>query len=240
VSSIQNYFWLGEKMEIYNIEEPKLGIILYRNAIPEDLNIPERLESVLKDSTHDLFKWKEALVGYNEKMPDYRDCWDLKMSPGHWAHLTPEFEEIKKAYEDVDSILKTCLSDYEKRFNFKMEFMEAINFVKYKEGNHFSVHTDHGFSYTCTLSSVAYLNDGYEGGELWFPYMNLKFKPQKGDIVFFPSTYIFAHASLPVTSGTKYSAVTMFDYNDKNHKDDQLSKYSISPENDQTKLTKLS
>jgi hypothetical protein len=70
--------------------------------------------------------------------------------------------------------------------------------------------------------------------------MNLKFKPQKGDIVFFPSTYIFAHASLPVTSGTKYSAVTMFDYNDKNHKDDQLSKYSISPENDQTKLTKLS
>jgi hypothetical protein len=158
-------------MEIYNVEEPKLGIILYRNAIPEDLNIPERLESTLKDSTHDLFTWKEALVGHNEKMPDYRDCWDLKMSPNHWQYLTPEFEEIKKAYDDMDEVLKTCLADYEKRFNFKMEFMEAINFIKYKEGNHFSVHTDHGFSYTCTVSSVAYLNDSYEGGELWFPYM---------------------------------------------------------------------
>jgi hypothetical protein len=36
-------------MEIYNVEEPKLGIILYRNAISEDLNIPETLESVLAE-----------------------------------------------------------------------------------------------------------------------------------------------------------------------------------------------
>lgn len=227
-------------MEIYNVEEPKLGIILYRNAIPEDLNIPQRLESVLQSSSHELFSWKEALVGYNEKMPEYRDCWDLKMSPGHWQYLTPEFEEIKKVYEEVDAILKTCLQDYESRFNFKMEYMEAINFVKYKEGNHFSVHTDHGFSYTCTLSTVAYLNDDYDGGELWFPYMNIKLKPQKGDVIFFPSTYIFAHASLPVTNGTKYSAVTMFDYNDKNHKTDPSSNIPVNTKDGSTTLTKLS
>jgi hypothetical protein len=33
-------------------------------------------------------------------------------------------------------------------------------------------------------------NDDYEGGELWFPYLNLKFKAQKGDIIFFPSTFM--------------------------------------------------
>jgi predicted 2-oxoglutarate/Fe(II)-dependent dioxygenase YbiX len=100
-----------------------------------------------------------------------------------------------------------------------MEYMEAINFVRYGEGQHFSVHTDDGFSYSCTLSSVGYLNDDYEGGEIWFPNLKLKFRPQKGDILFFPSTYIYAHAALEVTSGIKYSAVTMFDYNDNNHKD---------------------
>jgi predicted 2-oxoglutarate/Fe(II)-dependent dioxygenase YbiX len=62
-----------------------------------------------------------------------------------------------------------------------------------------------------------YLNDDYEGGELWFPYLDLTFKAEAGDIVLFPSTYIFAHAAKPVISGTKYSAVTMFDYNDRNH-----------------------
>jgi hypothetical protein len=39
-----------------------------------------------------------------------------------------------------------------------------------------------------------------------------------GDSIFFPSTYLFAHASKPVSSGVKYSAVTMFDYNSDCHK----------------------
>jgi len=205
-------------MEIYNVEEPKLGIILYRNAVPENFNLPERLEASLQNSIHDLFKWKKAMVGYNEEKIDYRDCVDLKIGPNHWQYLTEEFKDVKGVYDDYNSVLQVCLNDYEKRFNFKMNYMEAINFVRYGEGQHFSVHTDDGFSYSCTLSSVGYLNDEYEGGEIWFPNLNLKFKPQKGDILFFPSTYIYAHSALPVSSGIKYSAVTMFDYNDNNHK----------------------
>lgn len=201
-------------MEIFNIDEPKLGIILYRGAIPDELNIPNRLEEVLKDSSHDYFKWNEALVGYNTSMPEYRDCFDLKVGPKHWGHLPEELSEIKDIYEDYNAILNTCLADYEARYNFKMEFMEAINFVKYNSGQHFQVHTDSGFSYFCTLSSVGWFNDDYDGGELWFPYLNLKFKPQKGDVIFFPSTYIYAHGSLEVTQGTKYSAVTMYNYNE--------------------------
>jgi hypothetical protein len=199
-------------------DNAKFGIYLYRNAIPRELNIPERLEAAIGDSTHELFKWSDAMVGYNVKMPDYRDCVDLKMSPSHWQYLTPEFEEVKKCYEDVETNLKKCLTHYESLYNFKMDYMEAINFVRYNPGQHFAVHADHGFSYTCTLSSVMYLNDDYEGGELWFPYLNINFKPQAGDIVLFPSTYIYAHSSLKVKSGVKYSAVTMFDYNDNNHK----------------------
>jgi len=205
-------------MEFFHVSDSKLGIFLYRNAIERELNIPERLEATIGKSSHNLFKWSDAVVGYNEKKLDYRDCVDLKMSPSHWPFLTPEFEEIKKCYDDVDTRLKKCLSHYESMYNFKMEFMEAINFVRYNPGQHFAVHTDHGFSYTCTVSSVMYLNDEYEGGELWFPYLDITLKPQAGDLVLFPSTYIYAHASLKVKSGIKYSAVTMFDYNDNNHK----------------------
>lgn len=196
----------------------KFGIFLYRNAIPRELNIPERLEATIGNSTHELFKWSEAMVGYAEKMPEYRDCVDLKMHPNHWQYLTPEFEEVRKCYEDVETNVKKCLTHYESLYNFKMDYMEAINFVRYQPGQHFAVHADHGFSYSCTVSSIMYLNDDYKGGELWFPYLNITFKPEAGDVVLFPSTYIYAHAALKVTSGTKYSAVTMFDYNDNNHK----------------------
>lgn len=229
-------------MEVYNVEEPKLGIILYRNTEIDALDIPNRLEKCLDRSEHDLFSWKKAVVGYNEEKLDYRDCVDLKMSPIHWDYLTEDFFEIKNCYDEYNAVLQTCLTDYEKRFNFKMEYMEAINFVRYTEGQHFAVHTDDGFSYSCTVSSIGWFNDDYVGGELWFPYMNLKFKPQKGDILFFPSTYIFAHASLAIESGTKYSAVTMFDYNDRTHTGDHSNNLPQQNKGDydgQTKLTRL-
>lgn len=203
-------------MEVYNVDDPKLGIILYREAVPDNFDIPKRLEDTLENSGHDYFKWNEATVGYNEKMPDYRDCFDLKISSLHFEMIPEELSEIKNIHKDTEDIIKQCLEDYQARYSIKMDFMEAINFIKYNPGQHFSVHTDHGFSYNCTVSSIVYLNDDYEGGELWFPYLEIKFKPKKGDIIFFPSTYIYAHGAMPVTSGTKYSAVTMFDYKDNN------------------------
>jgi hypothetical protein len=78
-------------------------------------------------------------------------------------------------------------------------------------------HADHGWSYVSTVSLVAYPNDDYEGGELYFPKLNINIKPEKGDLYIFPSAYLFSHIAMPVRSGTKYSFVTMLDYNDDTH-----------------------
>jgi hypothetical protein len=40
------------------------------------------------------------------------------------------------------------------------------------------------------LSSLFYLNDDYEGGELYFPLQGVKFKPKKGAAYFFPGDKI--------------------------------------------------
>ena len=199
------------------IGDQRLGIMVYRNMLPKELDIIGRLERTIGESTTAPYMWMEALVGHEQKMPEYRDCVDCKISEQLAQSAPAQFSEITKIWQDTTDRLIPCLRHYESLYNVKMEFMEAINYVRYTPGQHFQVHTDHGFSYTCTISSIMYLNDDYEGGELFFPYFQLKFKPEAGDIVLFPSTYIFAHAALPVTSGTKYSAVTMFDYNDKNH-----------------------
>ena len=75
----------------------------------------------------------------------------------------------------------------------------------------------HGWSYICTVSLVAYLNDDYEGGELNFGKLGISFKPKAGDLYIFPSTYLFSHRAMPVSSGLKYSVVTMLDYNENAH-----------------------
>ena len=197
--------------------DSKLGIVVYNNSVSPEANVPIRLETALRDSSHKYFKWHDSLVGEGVKMPDYRDCVDFKMDQDYISGTPEEVSDVIDIYNTVASAQKECLEDYCSMYGIKMNYMEAINFVRYGVGEHFSVHTDHGFSYICTVSCITYLNDEYEGGELHFPYLDLTYTPKVGDSVFFPSTYIFAHASKPVTSGIKYSAVTMFDYNDDAH-----------------------
>jgi len=67
------------------------------------------------------------------------------------------------------------------------------------------------------LSVLGYLNDDYEGGELSFGGWNYTYKPVAGDLVIFPSNYMYTHRAMPVTSGTKYALATMLDYSDKYH-----------------------
>jgi hypothetical protein len=49
-----------------------------------------------------------------------------------------------------------------------------------------------------------YLNDDYEGGELVFPLMNLKIKPEPGDMLSYRSNMQFLHYVRKVTSGQKW------------------------------------
>lgn len=193
------------------------GIVLYKNVWPSDANFVERLEAVLEDSQHSRYKWSPAMVGDQEIMKDYRDCFDFKMRQGEMPIAEPGFEELSSIYLEVMSGVRECMEHYSGLYNLKLGYEEATNFVKYGVGQHFSVHPDSGFSYSCAVSSIGYIADGYEGGEYFMPYQQLKFFPEKGDLIMHPSDFIYAHSSMPVTKGTKYSVVTMYDYNDRNH-----------------------
>lgn len=193
------------------------GIVLYKEVWPSDSNFVERLEAVLGESAHDRYKWSQAMVGDQEIMKDYRDCFDFKIRQSDLPIADEKYAELGKIYEEVISGVRECIEHYSSLYNLNLQYEEATNFVRYGEGQHFSVHPDSGFSYSCAVSAIGYINDGYEGGEYLMPYQGLQFVPEKGDVIVHPSDFIYAHASLPVTKGVKYSAVTMYDYNDRNH-----------------------
>lgn len=48
-----------------------------------------------------------------------------------------------------------------------------------------------------------YLNDDFEGGELFFPERNLSIKPKAGQLILFPGGNEYIHGVKPVTSGTR-------------------------------------
>jgi hypothetical protein len=197
-------------------EELSPGIWVYRNVIKPDLDIINRLESVIKNS-NGVYEWQEATVGYKEKMPSYRDCVDFKINKYDGPNMDAYMKEFQNIWKDVYDAQKIALDDYCKMYTIEMKYWEAMNFIKYGEGQHFQEHADHGWSYISTVSMVAYINDDYEEGGLRFGKLNLNIKPKAGDLYIFPSTYLFSHRAMPVKSGIKYSIVTMTDYNDKAH-----------------------
>lgn len=203
------------------------GIICYKNVIKKEIDVINRLESTL-GSVADYnalspegkrYHWMPAYVGYQQLMPEYRDCVDFKFKKSDIELDTSEDAiKLQNLWQDIYDVKSPAVEDYSKMYNINnLQYWEAFNFIRYGEGQHFMEHHDHGFSYNCTVSLVAYPNDDYEGGELYFRLQNLKIKPEAGDLFIFPSTYMYPHQAMPVHSGTKYSIVTMLDYNKKYH-----------------------
>jgi hypothetical protein len=191
------------------------GIWCYRNVIPTD--IPARLEELLADESNP-YNWMEAFVGYQQSMPEYRDCVDFKYKKTDINDPSEAGQKLVKIWEECYEPQRQAVRDYCRMYNInQLRYWEAFNFIRYTPGNHFMEHHDHGYSYNCTVSLVGYFNDDYEGGELYFRLQNLNLKPQAGDLFIFPSTFMYPHQAKKVHSGTKYSIVTMLDYSEKFH-----------------------
>jgi len=199
------------------------GIKCYRNIIKPEFDVIGRIESNLKpvgDSTG--YSWQPAYVGYRQLMPDYRDCTDFKFKKTDIESDKSQVSlNLQSLWQDIYDSAFPAVEDYRAEYNIMpLKYWEAMNFVKYNPGQHFMEHHDHGFSYNCTVSLVGYVNDDYEGGELFFRLQNLKIKALAGDLYVFPSNFMYPHQAMPVITGTKYSIVTMLDYSKKYHTPD--------------------
>tara|TARA_R100001443_G_scaffold114385_2_gene130327 strand:+ start:3979 stop:4542 length:564 start_codon:yes stop_codon:yes gene_type:complete len=93
--------------------------------------------------------------------------------------------------------------------------LESINLLKYKKGNFYKKHTDAFYQVNRQLSFIINLNNDYEGGELifYYPYNQKpysKVELQTGDLIMFPSNFMYPHSIQPIKSGTRYSIVCWF------------------------------
>jgi len=121
-------------------------------------------------------------------------------------------EDIKKRMEIFKS--KT-LQSISRLFHENHVFLESWDLVYWPTGIKMEPHADNikpdKTPNSCPqrdYSSICYLNDDYEGGEIEFPNFGVKIKPEPGMLILFPSNFAYAHRAHPVTKGTKYAMVT--------------------------------
>lgn len=188
------------------------SLYVYKNMIPRSWNVIERIEKSLSISGTP-YKWNPANISYSTNSPEYRNCKDFKINENILGERDIYNTELLDVHSDIMNSLQACMQNYVSENKVgEISYYECINIVKYGKGEYFKTHSDDGEPYRCTVSAVGYPNDNYAGGEISFPNFNIVYKPEAGDLVIFPSSYAYLHASEPVTDdGTKYSFVIMMD-----------------------------
>lgn len=102
-------------------------------------------------------------------------------------------------------------------FNNSVDIVNIMRMNRYEVGNDIKFHKDHIHSLfdgelkgIPVLSFVGVFNDDYEGGDFIFfkDEDEYKIKLSSGDVVMFPSCFLYPHQVTPVTKGTRYSFVT--------------------------------
>jgi len=114
----------------------------------------------------------------------------------------PLLISINKQIRDA---IVTASKDYADIYKIDLGYLTPISIAKYSTGKQMGPHVDsYGDERSPVLSVVLYLNDDYDGGDLYFPNQNISIKPSAGSLVAFPSIEPYYHQSNIVTRGIKY------------------------------------
>jgi predicted 2-oxoglutarate/Fe(II)-dependent dioxygenase YbiX len=84
---------------------------------------------------------------------------------------------------------------------------------RFQPGDDMAEHSDRGpeanGNHNIAYGFVVYLNDNYDGGEIYYSNLDLEVKPVAGDLVIHPSDVLHTHGVREVISGNRYT-LTMF------------------------------
>ena len=90
-------------------------------------------------------------------------------------------------------------------------------YIKYKENSEMRLHCDHIYSIfendgnirgIPTLTMILLLNDGFEGGEFEMFDGQKSYPLKKGEVIIFPSNFLYPHRVTQITKGERNSVAT--------------------------------
>ena len=139
--------------------------------------------------------WDEATTVGGDN--DYRAC------SSHAVQHDTVLDDI--LYDVVNDALIEYCSEFH---HFKCRTDSGYTLLRYVPGNKYEVHTDQYMDYNREVTIIINLTDDYEGGDLSMFDGQYDIKLEKGNVVIFPSNFMFPHAIRPIVSGTRYSVVS--------------------------------
>lgn len=177
-------------------------IYIVKNAL--SLNLCDEILEEFKN----IDEWKDAVIpkGVDTSI---RNCKTITIS--YPSVIQKNCEVRQKLDNQIFIGAAKCIQEYNNKFPYcKIEEDSGYQLLRYSEGCFYIEHTDSFKGRPRAVSCSFMLSDNFEGGEFAFFNRELKYKLDKGDAIMFPSNFMYPHEIMPVTKGTRYSAITWF------------------------------
>ena len=188
---------------VYIMKNIKDYIVVLKNIVPDEL-----CDAILAEYSNSSI-WTPAGVGSEGKAEKkIRNCDTIEISQ---PFVIQNIKERVKIDAEMFKCAAKCIEEYNKRFDHAhVQEDTGYELLRYNKGEFYIQHVDTFLQAPRLVSCSFHLNGDYEGGEFGFFDREMKIKANKGDVVMFPSTFMYPHEILPVSKGTRYSIITWF------------------------------
>lgn len=175
------------------VENPDPNIFVFKNFIKKEYAL--ELIDLAVNATNE--EWSK----YNYTDRNEYDEWDDRILILDSCNNFDEYKRqivfnlFNKIKKEVDIILNKDIYEYT-GFN---TIYRAVS------GQLMKTHSDSGLGPRFKYGIVLYLNDDYEGGEIFYPNVGVEFKPDAYSLVLHPAHEAYRHGVKEVFNGTRYS-----------------------------------
>ena len=178
--------------------------IMVQNLMPIEL-----CKSLIKENSLPEKKWsKHSWHSYDQSTPSKKE---EKESDLIYA--------TREQFKMIEKYLLGAIGKYQQKYSHEGEghqawigHISAVRFNRYKVGTQMQTHYDHihtifdgKYKGIPILSFIGLLNDNYQGGEVLCRKKEIKLK--RGDILLFPSNFMYPHRVKEIIKGIRYSFV---------------------------------
>lgn len=172
----------------------------YENVLNKPYALIKDIEETneILDNNSSITKWKQ----WKASDDSYNFGYQKMINPIIIDETNEILLSINKRIRDA---IVNSSKDYANTHNIDLGYLTPISIAKYSTGKQMGSHIDsYDDQRSPTLSVVLYINDNYEGGELYFKEQDISIKPTAGSLIAFPSVAPYYHQSMIVTKGLKY------------------------------------
>jgi hypothetical protein len=195
----------------YEVEE-----ILPRVFKIKNFATPEQVKSLFDEaSSYTQEDWSARYLSELKKHALEKfgsdDLEDL-VEKGHFE-VTWDFADKNVGVADRDSKLFIDLNKRCQEIFDVIGNLEATGFLMFQRlyaGSELISHWDDQTDLLVAYAAVLYLNDDYNGGELFFPEFGFDTRPEPGSLVVFPSGKLYEHGVRPVKEGPTRYVIPVF------------------------------